>query len=227
MQMKANCSSSRLSWWMRPGYAILNQNWNPNRMCGQVMRNDIHRKFSAVEQSEADGHLSVQLSGCYRNRTRSRRVPQWMPRCKKTFAEHLVAKNPQNPNRHARERGHHSSQQFPGSCHVYYHRPSRKIRQGNTHPAYNSDLSPSDYDLNPKLKESMCGVCFWYIEELMARIIQEICRVTEKVFGWNSEVADGLGDVCCVTGGLYWRVLMSFCLPNKFLILVLRVDHYF
>ncbi len=47
------------------------------------------------------------------------------------------------------------------------------------HPPYSPDLSPCDYDLNPKLKESMHEVRFWNIEELMARLTQK-SRVNRK-----------------------------------------------
>ncbi len=47
-------------------------------------------------------------------------------------------------------------------------------------PAYSPDLSPCDYDLKPKLKESMLGVCFWDTDELKARLTQEIYRVNRE-----------------------------------------------
>ncbi len=47
-------------------------------------------------------------------------------------------------------------------------------------PAHGPDLIPRDYDLNPRLKESMRGVCFRNIEVLMARLTQEIHRVNRE-----------------------------------------------
>ncbi len=46
-------------------------------------------------------------------------------------------------------------------------------------------------------------------------------------FGRHPEASHVLGKVHRLAGGLYWRVLMSFCICNKFLILVLCEDHYF
>ncbi len=41
-------------------------------------------------------------------------------------------------------------------------------------------MSPCDYDLNPKLKESMCGTRFGDIQELMSRLTQENRRVNKE-----------------------------------------------
>ncbi len=54
------------------------------------------------------------------------------------------------------------------------------------HPAYSLDMSPCDYDLNPKLKESMRRSRFGDIWELMARLTQEIRRVNKE------ELLDGI-----------------------------------
>jgi histone-lysine N-methyltransferase SETMAR len=54
------------------------------------------------------------------------------------------------------------------------------------HPPYSPDLSPCDYDLNPKLKEPMRGHRFQDIDELMARLTQEIWRLN------RSKVLDGI-----------------------------------
>ena len=48
------------------------------------------------------------------------------------------------------------------------------------HPAYCPDMSPCDYDLNPKLKEPMRGFYFPDIEELMVRMTQEIRRLNKE-----------------------------------------------
>ncbi len=48
------------------------------------------------------------------------------------------------------------------------------------HPAYIPDLSPCDYDPNPRLKEFMREVRFWGTNELMARLTQEIRRVNRE-----------------------------------------------
>ncbi len=48
------------------------------------------------------------------------------------------------------------------------------------HPAYSPDMSPCDYNLNPKLKELMCGTRFGDIQELIARLTQEIRRVNKE-----------------------------------------------
>ncbi len=48
------------------------------------------------------------------------------------------------------------------------------------HPAYSLDMSTCDYDLNPKLKESMRGTRFGDIQELMARLTLEIQRVNKE-----------------------------------------------
>ncbi len=48
------------------------------------------------------------------------------------------------------------------------------------HPAYSPDMSPCDYDLNPKLKESMRGTRFGNTQELIARLTQEIRRMNKE-----------------------------------------------
>ncbi len=48
------------------------------------------------------------------------------------------------------------------------------------HSAYSLDMSPCDYDLNLKLKESIRGTRFGDIQELMARLTQEMRRVNKE-----------------------------------------------
>jgi len=42
------------------------------------------------------------------------------------------------------------------------------------HPPYNPDMSPPDFDLFPKLKINMCGVCFSMLEDLSASITRRV-----------------------------------------------------
>ena len=43
-----------------------------------------------------------------------------------------------------------------------------------SHPPYNPDMSPLDFDLFPKLKINMCGVHFSMLEDLSASVTQRV-----------------------------------------------------
>jgi histone-lysine N-methyltransferase SETMAR len=43
-----------------------------------------------------------------------------------------------------------------------------------THPPYNPDMSPPDFDLFPKLKINMLGACFSTLEDLSASVTQSV-----------------------------------------------------
>ena len=54
------------------------------------------------------------------------------------------------------------------------------------HSAYSPDISPCDFDLFPKLKEDMMGICYYDLEELESAVAVRV-RVLE-----NSYLATGI-----------------------------------
>ena len=57
------------------------------------------------------------------------------------------------------------------------------------HPAYSPDTSPCDFDLCPKLKEDMRGICYYDLEELESAVAVRV-RVLE-----NGCLATGIDDL--------------------------------
>ncbi len=136
----------------------------------------------AAEQSEADSCLSVRLCGCYRivqspteHHNEYRDVYDFLQNtlqlkiCKNWPG--MLEKSVIILHNNCRV---HASRIFIDLLAIYGW-------EALSHPAYSPDLSSRDYDLNPKLKEeSMPGVRFWDIQELMARLAQEIRRVNRE-----------------------------------------------
>jgi histone-lysine N-methyltransferase SETMAR len=46
--------------------------------------------------------------------------------------------------------------------------------QVSPHPPYSPDMSPTDFDLFPKLKKPLCGKRFRSIQEVVTRVIRRI-----------------------------------------------------
>ena len=57
------------------------------------------------------------------------------------------------------------------------------------HSAYSPDISPCDFDLFPKLKEDMRGICYYGLEELESAVAVRV-RVLE-----NDRLATGIDDL--------------------------------
>ncbi len=81
---------------------------------------------------------------------------------------------------------------------------------------HSPDPSLYDYDLNVKLKGPISKIHFSNLEELLARVTQEIWRLNGT---WVLDGADMLStywQVCWFERRLYWRVEMKISVENKF-----------